>query len=123
VHQTAGIFKSTGKKTLGEVFHLSVSIIKPYTVCTVAHLIVEEKNKIQTQTAMHVRQIALLFSLITAEGKIPFTLHLQPPTVTCGSNSCYGRPSLKVWQHSTEILQHNKDNDEKFHNVLSISCI
>lgn len=42
----AGIFKSTGKKTSGEVFHLSASIIKPYAVCTVAHLIVEEKNKI-----------------------------------------------------------------------------
>lgn len=40
----AGIFKSTGKKILGEVFHLSASI-KPYVVSTVTHLILKEKNK------------------------------------------------------------------------------
>lgn len=42
----ADIFKSTGKKTLGEGFHLSASIIKPYAVCTVAYLIAEGNNTI-----------------------------------------------------------------------------
>lgn len=40
----ASTFKSIGKKTLQEVFHLSASI-KLYAVSTVTHLILKEKNK------------------------------------------------------------------------------
>lgn len=44
-------FKSIGRKTLGEVFHLSASI-KPYAVSAVTYLILKEKNKTQTQTTV-----------------------------------------------------------------------